>query len=214
MNDKTSITRPGAARPKSAARGETREALVRCGTELCTERGFQITGIDEVLKRVGVPKGSFYYYFESKHKFGQAVIENYAAYFQRKLDRTLGDASHSPLQRLRNFIEEAGRGMAKFDFQRGCLVGNLGQEMGGLDETYRHQLESVLLSWQGTTATCLREAAALGEIASGADVDRLAAFFWVGWEGAILRAKLTRNTEPLQLFGSLFFDLIGTDKHV
>ena len=196
------------------ARGEIREALIRCGTELCTERGFQITGIDEVLKRVGVPKGSFYYYFQSKHHFGQAVIENYAAYFQRKLDRILGDATHSPLQRMRNFIDEAGRGMAKFDFQRGCLVGNLGQEMGGQDETYREQLEAVLLAWQDTTAACLREAAAQGEIPPGVDADRLAAFFWVGWEGAILRAKLTRNAEPLQLFGSLFFDLIGTREHV
>jgi TetR/AcrR family transcriptional repressor of nem operon len=51
---------------RSATRTDTRNALVWCGTELLTERGFQITGIDEVLKRVGVPKGSFYHYFKSK----------------------------------------------------------------------------------------------------------------------------------------------------
>ena len=205
----------GGTGKKSVARGEVREALIRCGTELCTERGFQVTGIDEVLKRVGVPKGSFYYYFESKHRFGEAVIENYARYFQRNLDRILEDDSLSPLTRLRNFVAEAERGMAKFEFQRGCLIGNLGQELGGLDDKYRQQLEAVLLSWQRVTAACLRAAAARGEIAcSDSEADRLAAFFWVGWEGAILRAKLTRNAEPLRLFGSLYFELLESRKDV
>ncbi|MET7794952.1 TetR family transcriptional regulator C-terminal domain-containing protein, partial [Micrococcus luteus] len=27
----------------------------------------------------------------------------------------------------------------------------------------------------------------------GSDCDELASFFWVGWEGAILRARLTRD---------------------
>lgn len=200
---------------KPVARGQVREALIRCGTELCTERGFQVTGIDEVLKRVGVPKGSFYYYFESKHHFGEAVIENYARYFQRKLDRILEDDSDSPLTRLRHFVAEAERGMAKFEFQRGCLIGNMGQELGGLDDKYRQLLEAVLLSWQRATAACLRASAARGEIAcSDSEADRLAAFFWVGWEGAILRAKLTRNAEPLRLFGSLFFELLESRKDV
>ena len=65
---------------RSVARVDTRKDLVWCGTELLTERGFQITGIEEVLKRVGVPKGSFYHYFKSKDEFGHAVIENYEQY--------------------------------------------------------------------------------------------------------------------------------------
>jgi AcrR family transcriptional regulator len=66
---------------RALSRGDTRRALVWCGTELLTERGFQVTGIDEVLKRVGVPKGSFYHFFASKHAFGEAVIQNYVEYY-------------------------------------------------------------------------------------------------------------------------------------
>ena len=54
---------------QAKARGETKMALIWCGTELLTERGFQITGIEEILSRVGVPKGSFYHYFKSKQDF-------------------------------------------------------------------------------------------------------------------------------------------------
>ena len=45
---------------------QTRTALLRAGVEVLTEKGFTATGIDEILRRVGVPKGSFYHYFGSK----------------------------------------------------------------------------------------------------------------------------------------------------
>ncbi len=188
-----------------ANRTDTRNALVWCGTELLTERGFQITGIDEVLKRVGVPKGSFYHYFKSKDHFGHAVIDNYEAYYAKKMDRIFGDTTQSPLQRLVNFTVNAKNGMVKFDFKRGCLIGNLGQELAALDTQFRERLEGVLVSWEKRVADCLREAIDLGELAPGQDPQALSRFFWVGWEGAILRSKLMRSLEPIEQFTSIFF---------
>ena len=189
---------------RSATRTDTRNALVWCGTELLTERGFQITGIDEVLKRVGVPKGSFYHYFKSKDHFGHAVIDNYEAYYAKKMDRIFGDSSQSPLQRLVNFTANAKNGMVKFDFKRGCLIGNLGQELAALDTQFRERLEGVLVSWEKRVAECLSESIDIGELAPGQDPQALSRFFWVGWEGAILRSKLMRSLEPIDQFTSIF----------
>lgn len=183
----------------------TRDTLIRCGTEMLTEHGFLSTGIDPVLRRAGVPKGSFYHYFASKEAFGLAVIENYAAYFARKLDRWLGDTARPPLERLHAFVDDARQGMARHDFRRGCLVGNLGQEAGGLSETARGRLDAIFGDWEGRVAACLREAQARGELAPRADCRELAAFFWIAWEGAILRAKLVRGPAPLDLFANVFF---------
>ena len=191
-------------KPKNAVR----DALIRCGVELCTESGFQVTGIESILRQVGVPKGSFYHYFKNKHEFGLAVIDSYADYFGEKLRRLLDDETVPPLQRLRNFVHDAQRGMERYDFRRGCLVGNLGQELAGLDDEFRERLESVLRSWEQQTADCLNEAQANGELEPGTDVQALAAFFWIGWEGAILRSKLTRSHAPMTLFSELFFDRI------
>lgn len=190
---------------RSSTRTDTRNALVWCGTELLTERGFQITGIDEVLKRVGVPKGSFYHYFKSKDHFGHAVINNYEAYYAKKMDRIFGDSSQSPLQRLVNFTANAKNGMVKFDFKRGCLIGNLGQELAALDTQFRERLEGVLVSWEKRVAECLSESIEIGELAPGQDPQALSRFFWVGWEGAILRSKLMRSLEPIDQFTSIFF---------
>lgn len=190
---------------RATTRTDTRNALVWCGTELLTERGFQITGIDEVLKRVGVPKGSFYHYFKSKDHFGHAVIDNYETYYAKKMDRIFNDPSQTPLQRLVNFTVNAKNGMVKFDFKRGCLIGNLGQELAALDTQFRERLEAVLVSWEKRVAECLNEAIETGELAQGQDPQALSRFFWVGWEGAILRSKLMRSLEPIDQFTSIFF---------
>ncbi|QTN46570.1 TetR/AcrR family transcriptional regulator [Ectopseudomonas mendocina] len=193
-------------RPPKVARSfdDTREALLRCGMEVLTEQGFAATGIDAVLKRVHVPKGSFYHYFDSKEAFVQEVLQRYAAYFARKLDRWLLDDQVLPLQRLSNFVEDAKAGMAKHEFRRGCLVGNLGQEITALPASFRQALEDVLLDWQERLANCLVQAVKLGQLQPDSDCDALAAYFWIGWEGAVLRAKLVQNVQPLDTFAMGF----------
>lgn len=184
---------------------ETRDLLLRAGLEVLTEKGFSATGIDEILRRVSVPKGSFYHYFESKEAFGAELIAQYASFFARKIDRYLDDQTCSPLARLKAFVVSAQAGMARHDFRRGCLIGNMGQEMGALPESFRAQLQMVFADWQARFARCLVAAQAAGEISPQADCEQLAAFFWIGWEGAVLRAKLAHSGEPLEIFARGFF---------
>lgn len=199
--------RRGRGRPPKQHDGqrETRAALLRAGVEVLTEKGFSATGIDEILRRVGVPKGSFYHYFASKEAFGLALVDSYAAYFARKLDRWLLDESRPPLDRIADFVADARRGMARHEFRRGCLVGNLGQETGVLPEAFRDKLGAVFADWQARLAACLAVARERGEIRADADCERIAAFFWIGWEGAVMRAKLERDAGALQLFADGFF---------
>ncbi|WP_375738320.1 TetR/AcrR family transcriptional regulator [Pseudomonas boanensis] len=200
MNE--TLQKPRRGRPPKVTREfpDTRAALVRCGMEILTEQGFVATGIDAVVKRTGVPKGSFYHYFASKEAFGQAVLESYAGYFAHKLDRCFLQKSVPPLQRLRNFVEDAKSGMIRYQFRRGCLVGNLGQEVAVLPESFPERLESTLRSWEQRLATCLRDAQGAGELAPDADCEGLAAFFWIGWEGAVQRARLVQRCTPLDVF--------------
>lgn len=199
--------------PKNSARpySEVRQALVQSGLAMLTEKGYSSVGIDEILRSVDVPKGSFYHYFKSKEEFGQELIGAYGQYFARKLDRFLLDDAFAPLQRIRNFVQDASEGMARHQFRRGCLIGNLGQEMSLLPESFRGQLKAVFEDWQQRTADCLRAAQACGELSTAQDCDQLAEWFWIGWEGAVLRAKLEASPEPLQRFASGFFQLLQPD---
>lgn len=187
---------------------ETREALVRAGVIALTEKGFTATGVDEILKSVQVPKGSFYHYFSSKEAFGSELIASYAAYFARRLDKFLLNEALPPLERLRAFTVDAEAAMERHRYRRGCLVGNLGQDMGSLPQSFRFQLVAALQDWQARTSRCLRTAQATGALAVRHDCDQLAAFFWIGWEGAVLRAKLEQHGRPLTTFAAGFFALL------
>ncbi len=185
---------------------EKRQALVDIGTAIFTQKGFGATGLDEIVQAADVPKGSFYYYFESKDVFAHAVIRNYAAYFARKLDRSLDDRTRTPLTRLKAFADDATEGVLRFEFKRGCLVGNLGQEMASLEEAFRILLLEVLDAWRERFRLCIHEAQAAGEILTTVDAAELARFFWSAWEGAVLCAKLERSRVPLDNVHRLFFD--------
>lgn len=192
---------------------DTREELIKAGLAALTIKGYSSTGIDEILKVVQVPKGSFYHYFDNKEAFGTELIEAYGQYFAKKLSRWFYDTDTSPLNRLLAFIADAKKGMQKFEYQRGCLIGNLGQEMVALPEGFRKQLIQVFNDWEMKTAHLLDEAKAAGEIAKTINTAQMAYYFWVGWEGAVLRAKLEQSGEPLDLFTSGFIALIKPTPH-
>ena len=101
--------------------------------------------------------------------------------------------------------------MARHDFRRGCLVGNLGQEMSALPESFRARLIATLEDWQARTEACLIEAQSRDDIPRTADPKALAAAFWIGWEGAILRAKLERKVTPLRLFSEYFLTSLAKE---
>lgn len=186
-----------------------RQALIRAGLEHLTEKGYSAVAIDEILRSADVPKGSFFHYFKSKADFGAQLVEAYQDFFVGMLERSLSMAELPPLERLRAFTLEAEAGMTRHAFRRGCLIGNLSQEMGALPEPFRDQLVAVLRDWQDRTEPCLVEAQGEGAVAESHDARQLSAFFWIGWEGAVLRAKLERSPEPLRAFSDQFFRFVA-----
>lgn len=183
---------------------DKRKKLIQVGVVAFTERGFYNTSIDELVSAADVPKGSFAYYFGHKDKYTLAVIRCYADYFNKKLDKILLDDQLSPIDRIERFIHEATRGMERYEFKRGCLVGNLGQELAALDDNCRAVLLETLRAWQDRILACLKEAQAQHLLADDVDVQGLAQFFWYAWEGAVLGAKLERSRAPLDLVGDAF----------
>ncbi len=179
----------------------TKMALIRSGVEAMTINGYVSSNIENILKKVGVPKGSFYYYFKSKEDFGKAIIESYDSFFRYKLDKhLLNESIELPLSRIKSFYEDAKLSMAKYNFDRGCLIGELTQEESLLPEGYSTLLVDILQSWQQKIAICLQQAQKIKEIKSNVNCEELAVFFWLGWEGAVTRSKLIKNAEPLDIF--------------
>ena len=164
--------------------------------------------IDDVLKRVNAPKGSFYHYFPSKDAFVSAAIDAYADYFAQKLDPHFQNTHLTPLARLDAFVEDACMGIERHHFTRGCLVGNLGQEIACLEPAMCARLQAIFRDWEHRLGECLDAAKQAGEMAADCDSAALAHAFWIGWEGAVLRARLEKSIAPLQVFLALYLQAL------
>lgn len=190
------------------ATNDTRDIIIQTGAELITRNGFSATGINRVLSDAGVPKGSFYHYFKSKDDFGLAVIDAYAQAYDDRLNATLGDSSLPPLERLRTYLRTGEEEMTSCDYSRGCLIGNLGQELAAQNETFRDRLDRVFSGWESRFAACIAEARNTGDIPDDVDPEDAAAFLLSGWQGALLRAKMARSVEPMRRFESTLFNRV------
>lgn len=187
---------------------DTRSEIIRAGTELISRQGFNATGIDAVLKEARVPKGSFYHYFKSKEDFGLAVIDHFAERFEQRLDIFLVDEEVAPLNRIRNFLESGLTRLSQNQCTRGCLIGNLGQEMADLNERFRARLDEIFGMWRERFADCLRDAQTSGDLPSEIDIHVMACFILSGWEGAILRAKVMKSSQPMRDFIDILISLV------
>ena len=198
----------GTADMSPSAKTTTKAALVDVGTQLILEQGYHHTGIQDVLQAAGVPKGSFYYYFPSKEAFALEVIAQFAAAYLARLEQHLGDTTASPLTRLRRHQEDLLARFERRGCRGGCLIGNLSQELADQSDHFGTQLEAVLTSWRERYVRLFREAQAVGELRTAVDPQGLADFYLNSFEGALLRAKVSKSPAPLRLFITLMFDSV------
>ena len=56
---------------------ETRNRIMDASVELFSERGFNLTSVDDICEKAGVSKGAFYHHFESKHALFLALLDSW-----------------------------------------------------------------------------------------------------------------------------------------
>lgn len=184
----------------------TRERLLEAGAEAIAAKSFNACGLAEILAAAGVPKGSFYHYFESKEEFGVALIERACAEYVDFLRPLLADASRSPLARLRTVFELGRDECAAKGPQRQCLIPKLALETSQLSEPVHSAVKRAYERWSELLAGVIREAQAAGEIPPSHDPDRLARLLVMLWEGATLRTQIDRSQQPIEDFLGFAFD--------
>jgi TetR/AcrR family transcriptional repressor of nem operon len=184
----------------------TKDKLIATSVTLFAAKGFNNTGIAEILNHVGVPKGSFYHYFKSKEDLGLAVIDHYGLLLREGLAASLQATQGAPLVRLRQYFDDVLAYFAEHFGRCNCLLGNLGQELALQSASMREAIYGHYQGIEALIAGCLAEAKQAGELAPSADEALLARQLFAAWEGCLIRAKLEQSTQPLKDLLSLYFD--------
>lgn len=187
---------------------DKKATMLKCGARLFREQGFAATGVSEITKASGVPKGSFYHYFESKEAFATEIIDCYARDFSAFLDTQLLQGSGSPLERFRATIDDISDNQFTKYGGCGCLAGNLCQEIAAQSPQLQDALSRAFGELQGKFAACLHMAKGAGELDEQLDVDEMAAFIFNAWQGVLLRSKAEQDLTAFDNFRRIVFAVL------
>jgi TetR/AcrR family transcriptional repressor of nem operon len=189
------------------ARPSNREEILREGLDVVRRRGFAAAGVREITAAAGVPQGSFTNHFASKEAFGLEILDRYFDDLRTLVAATVA-AEGDPLRRLRRYFEAITERLEARGWQHGCLIGNLSLESADNSDAIRARLAELFAEWRLPFAHCLDEAAAGGQITLTVPALDLADFLLASWQGAILRMKVDRSSEPLERFKAVVFTTV------
>ncbi|HTI23187.1 MAG TPA: TetR family transcriptional regulator C-terminal domain-containing protein [Kutzneria sp.] len=183
-------------------RHSVRDVIVETALGEFHRIGFAACSVDTITRAAGVPKGSFYNHFKSKEDLAVEVVAKYTAEAEW---HDVTDPTLTPLAKLRAQFRVMGDVLAGNGYTRGCMIGNMGEELADHSEPMREQVRASLSGWAEGIADTLRAARAAGEISTDADPDLLGRFILDAWEGALLRSKVVKTGQPVDDFFTTVF---------
>lgn len=178
---------------------DTKQKIIETGARIIHLKGYNHTGIQEVLKAAGVPKGSFYFYFKNKEDFGLHVIDFYNNMYMGMIDPIVNNKDLLPLKRIEKMFDLFIDLFKKLDYTCGCPIGNLSQEMGDLNQAFSTKLTESAELIAGVYKDILDEAKQMKEISETIDTQETAEFIVSSWHGSLIRMKIIKSIEPLKL---------------
>ncbi|MEV0724209.1 TetR/AcrR family transcriptional regulator [Micromonospora purpureochromogenes] len=195
---------------------DARNKLLDAAATLIEQRGYAALGVAEICTTAGVPKGSFYYFFESKQALALAVIDEHWATQRRQWEELLG-SGHDPLRRLRDLFEateEVQRvGQQQVGLVAGCLFGNLALELSNQAEEIRRRLQEIFEAQIDLIEQVVLEAKKQGQAGPSVETREAARSIVAQIEGRVLLAKLLNDPGQLETLWRNCLDLLQVPAH-
>jgi TetR/AcrR family transcriptional repressor of nem operon len=177
-----------------------REKILIEGLRVVHQRGFANASVRDITTAANVPNGSFTNHFASKEAFGLEILDLSFDETVQIMEKTLGNLSLAPLQRLLAFIDANIQTLELHGVENGCLIGNFGVEIGMHSDLIRTRVSEIFEEVQLSVAQCLRAAVHDGDLSAEVDCDDLAGFIVGSLQGATLLAKANRSLLPMTRF--------------
>jgi TetR/AcrR family transcriptional regulator, transcriptional repressor for nem operon len=189
------------ARPRKS--DHTRQQLIEAGTELITSNGYHGTGIKAVLDQVGVPKGSFYNFFDSKEAFVATIIEHYGLVEAEQMLANIAHLLEQPalVQLWCNFSLKV-KTKVEANQSCACLIGAMSAEIAEASDQCRDAIIDVEKQWIETIQAVIEQAQTEGDINTTLDPIRIAPLLYNSWQGCLLQYQV--NLQPQLLLEHLW----------
>jgi TetR/AcrR family transcriptional repressor of nem operon len=190
---------------------ETKEKLLQVGFDLFWDSSYGSVSVDDICKRAGINKGSFYHFFPSK---ADLLVEAYEEHWKEK--RPIMDRMFSPcvppVERLQNwcrFIYEAQKEKAEqYGHVCGCPYASVGCEIATMDEKIRIKSEQLMNAGMKYVETALADAIRQNAVTIK-DPIAAAKTLQTVVIGKMVEAKVQNDIRVLADLEALVMDFIG-----
>ncbi len=181
--------------------------LLEKGIELLWSKGYNATSVNNIVKEANIPKGSFYFYFNSKEDFAVKALEKYFEKHFVPVLEILHDESVSAKQRILNFYDfRSSMLKEELNCKMGCMASNLANEMAEHNEAIRNVIASKGEYIKGHITLVVKKAQNNNEINSNVDAHDLVAFIEDAGKGAMITMKEMQSSYPIDNY----MDIIKT----
>ncbi len=189
---------------------ESKGRLLSTAMELIWESSYGSVSVDDICRKAGVKKGSFYHFFPSKSDLTVAAMEADWKSKQPDLD-ALFSPQIPPLARLEGFCDGALRGqenkLAAYGKVCGCPMITLGAELSTQEENIRLKAAEILRRYIRYLESAIRDAQSEGLIPEGNPREAAERGFSL-FQGALLQAKILNSLDPLRDLKANIFRLL------
>ncbi len=147
----------------------TRQKLIDTAKDLLWMSSYGAVSVDDICKKAGVKKGSFYHYFPSKQDLALEVMEEYHQYKIHEVMTPVFAANKSFAAQINDMtdaiLRDNRQSLEKYGRVCGCPLAALGSEMiGEEDRAITAKVEELFESARGFIVTAIARAIEAGEI--------------------------------------------------
>ena len=189
-----------------------KERLLETGAMLILEKGYNCTGINDILKKASVPKGSFYFYFKNKEEFGLQVIDYFEEFITPIIHKYFDDTKINEIERLRKFFKHMAKMVKEMGFKGGCPLGNLAQEMCPSNDEFRKKLKRFIGRREKRISGLIESSGIIKKNSIPMSPIKLAEYIFACWEGTVIKMKLEKNLKPFKTFETAIFNNLLSEK--
>ncbi|WP_127477937.1 TetR/AcrR family transcriptional regulator [Sulfurivermis fontis] len=174
-----------------------RDQALREAMQLFWRRGYNRTSVRDLTEATRLKPGSLYGAFASKRALFAAALDSYGAELARLVDELLrGEAP--PLERIARFFDHLLADMAGDPERKGCLLVNTLLEVRADDSELARHAGDALARVEQAMGDALEEAAARGELPTGAQPRILASLLMTGIFGLRVYSRMRPDSVELR----------------
>lgn len=198
---------------KTSPHEDTRQLLLKTGLEIIWKKGYNHTGLQEILTTAGLPKGSFYHYFKNKEDFGLSLIDYYWDNLTVPDIKRLTDAFRDPKERLTEFFSGTLANAKIHQCSKGCLIGNLAQELADVNATFGKRLSTLMKQYENAVRECLQAGQEKGQFRKDISAEVMAVVILNSQYGALLRMKADKDLQALDIHKQSMLEFVKSGKN-